>query len=192
MRDESTAFVVYHDTNHLKNLFLERTDKKILHNTIERKVGALMMQHQHSLEERRERLRHLIASEEEMYFTEMASKAETLLERQARMRERARSLREKREQERVAEAERRLEQRWRNQCEELRGHKFKNNLAEVTRNRGEQLRLKEEEKKRKEKEEQLYADMWKEDWAVKCKREDMEAALQIERNKEMVDVSLKR
>ena len=59
------------------------------------------------------RLRHLIASEEEMYFTEMASKAETLLERQARMRERARSLREKRERERVAEAERRLEQRWR-------------------------------------------------------------------------------
>ena len=40
---------------------------------------------------------------------------------------------------------------YRNQCEELRGHKFKNNLAEVTRNRGEQLRLKEEEKKRKEK-----------------------------------------
>ena len=48
-----------------------------------------------------------------MYFTEMASKAETLLERQARMRERARSLRDKREQERAAEAERRLEQRWR-------------------------------------------------------------------------------
>ena len=38
-----------------QNLFMENTDKKILRNTIERKVGALMMQHQHSLEERRER-----------------------------------------------------------------------------------------------------------------------------------------
>lgn len=48
-----------------------------------------------------------------MYLREMASKEETPLERQARMRERARTLREKREKERAAEAERRLEQRWR-------------------------------------------------------------------------------
>lgn len=44
---------------------------------------------------------------------EMADKEETLLERQARMRERARTLRERRERERAAEAERKLEQRWR-------------------------------------------------------------------------------
>lgn len=39
-------------------------------------------------------------------------------------------------------------------------------------------------------EEELYARMWKDDWATKSKREEMEAALQIERNKEMFDVSL--
>ena len=38
-------------------------------------------------------------------------------------------------------------------------------------------------------EEEIYAKMWKEDWAIKSKREDMETALQIERNKEMLDVS---
>ena len=59
------------------------------------------------------RLRELITSEEDMYMQEMADKEETLLERQARMRDRARTLREKRERERAAEAERRLEQRWR-------------------------------------------------------------------------------
>lgn len=59
------------------------------------------------------RLRDLFASEEQMYLTEMADKEETVLERQARMRERARSLREKREMERVAVAEEKLEQRWR-------------------------------------------------------------------------------
>lgn len=31
--------------------------------------------------------------------------------------------------------------------------------------------------------------MWKDDWAVKSQREDMDAALQIERNKEMLEVS---
>jgi P2-related tail formation protein len=35
----------------------------------------------------------------------------------------------------------------------------------------------------------MYAKMWKDDWAVKSRREEMEAALQIERNKEMRDVS---
>ena len=38
-------------------------------------------------------------------------------------------------------------------------------------------------------EEDMYAQLWKEDWAVKCQREDMETVLQIERNKEMLDVS---
>lgn len=97
---------------------------------------------------------------------------------------------------------------YRDQCEELRGIKFKQHLVEVTKDRGEQLRLQEEEKKRNVKgkqikcgmyllmnmphlpEEAIYAKMWKEDWAVKSKREDMEAALQIERNKEMLEVGL--
>lgn len=37
--------------------------------------------------------------------------------------------------------------------------------------------------------EALYAHMWKEDELVKAKREELEAALQIERNKEMLEVS---
>lgn len=59
------------------------------------------------------RLRDLFTSEEQIYLTEMVDKEETVLEKQARMRERARSLREKREMERVAEADAKLEQRWR-------------------------------------------------------------------------------
>lgn len=74
----------------------------------------------------------------------------------------------------------------------------------MTKDRSEQLRLKEEETQRKQKgiyltlgfdiigiytEEDMYAKLWKEDWVVKCQREDMETVLQIERNKEMLDVS---
>lgn len=39
-------------------------------------------------------------------------------------------------------------------------------------------------------EEILYAKMWSEDHLVKSQREEVEAALQIERNKEMLDVSI--
>ena len=44
---------------------------------------------------------------------EMASSQETVLERQARMRERVKSLRDKRETERLALVEKKLDQRWR-------------------------------------------------------------------------------
>lgn len=47
---------------------------------------------------------------------EMASKQETVLERQARMRERAKSLKDKREMERLSLVEKKLDQRWRYVC----------------------------------------------------------------------------
>ena len=59
------------------------------------------------------RLRDLLLSEEQQYMTEMVSKKETTLERQARMRERAKSLRDKRETERLSLVESKLDQRWR-------------------------------------------------------------------------------
>ena len=59
------------------------------------------------------RLRSLLKTEEEQYLIEMAGRQETPLEKQAKMRERARSLKEKREAERLALVERKLEQRWR-------------------------------------------------------------------------------
>lgn len=59
------------------------------------------------------RLRSLLQSEEEQYMQEMASKQETVLERQARMRERAKSLKDKREMERLNLVEKKLDQRWR-------------------------------------------------------------------------------
>jgi hypothetical protein len=37
----------------------------------------------------------------------------------------------------------------------------------------------------------MYARLWDEDRQTKCKREEMEAALQIERNREMLKVTFK-
>lgn len=52
-------------------------------------------------------------AEENVYLEEMSSKEETVLERQAKMRERAKVLRDKRESERLALVEKKLDQRWR-------------------------------------------------------------------------------
>ena len=59
------------------------------------------------------RLRDLLRVEEEQYLIEMEDKQETMLERQAKMRERAKFLKEKREKERLEFVEEKLDQRWR-------------------------------------------------------------------------------
>ncbi len=225
-------------------MFLDDTDKKILHNTVMRKVDGLLLQQKFSLEERRERwdptivlgynynvcyslrLRNLISSEEELYLTETASKEETLLQRQARMRERARTLRERREKERVAEVEIKLERRWRyiilktcvHASMELLGYNSETSARNFVVSSSSKILQRSPGtgannsgwKKKREKgqksvcinydkspaqlywvhaEEVIYARMWKEDWEVKSKREEMEAVQHIERNKETLDVS---
>ena len=77
---------------------------------------------------------------------------------------------------------------YRDQCEDLRSILSKRHQDEVCRDRAEQLRLKEEERKKERRVEEMYARLWDEDRQTKCKREEMEAALQIERNKEMLKV----
>ena len=151
--------------------------------------------------------------EEERYITEMTSNKETTLERQAKMRERAKYLKDKRETERQALAEQKLEQRWREECEEMRSLLVKRNADNVFTERAEQLRVKwEEQERQRESEctakyhhcntgitgiiiiiiiiivESMYARMWDEDRLTKCNREEIETAMQIERNKEALKV----
>lgn len=55
----------------------------------------------------------MLLAEEQQYIDEMEAKEETTLERQAKMRERAKFLKEKREQERLKLVDEKLDQRWR-------------------------------------------------------------------------------
>ncbi len=54
-----------------------------------------------------------MAKEESQYITEMEESQETMLERQAKMRDRARFLKEKRESERLQLVSEKMDQRWR-------------------------------------------------------------------------------
>lgn len=81
--------------------------------SVKRKVKTMMAANQTDLELRRDRLREKLRYEEEQYLLEMEDKQETMLERQAKMRERAKFLKEKREKERLDYVEEKLDQRWR-------------------------------------------------------------------------------
>ena len=59
------------------------------------------------------RLRDLLSFEEALFTQEMVDKEETILERQAKMRERAKQLKENREAERLGVVHKKYEEQWR-------------------------------------------------------------------------------
>ncbi|MGH0139683.1 UNVERIFIED_CONTAM: hypothetical protein FKN15_036852 [Acipenser sinensis] len=99
-REEVLAFTKYHSQCAMKSNWEKITDRRIMHGTVQRRVHEAMHQYKMGIEERRERLRDLLDTEEKHYINEMESMEETTLERQAKMRERAKTLRERRESER--------------------------------------------------------------------------------------------
>ncbi|EDO36212.1 predicted protein, partial [Nematostella vectensis] len=133
-------------------------------------------------------LRDLLLNEEQQFIQEMEAKEETTLERQAKMRERARFLKEKREAERLQIVKEKYDQRWREECEELRSHLSRRHQDEVFSERSDQIRMKNEQKQREKDLEKMYADLWERDVKAKAQREEQEAMEQMERNRETLRV----
>lgn len=95
-------------------------DKRVKETSINRHAKRIQAAEDAALEERRARLKALLQSEEEEYVIEACATVETPLERQAKMRDRARTLKDNRESRRKALAEEKLEEAWKSNCEPLR------------------------------------------------------------------------
>ncbi|XP_071585927.1 cilia- and flagella-associated protein 53-like [Heliangelus exortis] len=109
----------------------QRNSKRWLHSAVHRRVDAAMQEHQAGIEERRERLHELLEGEKSQYFAEMESLEGTELDRQEKMRERAKLLREKRETARQQLVAEKLEQQFREPCGELHEKWMKKHQQEV-------------------------------------------------------------
>ncbi|XP_063815305.1 cilia- and flagella-associated protein 53 [Pseudophryne corroboree] len=188
LRDQMLNFTKQNDFDYMKSKWERLTDHKILHNMVQRKVTETMQDYRMHIEQRRDRLRALLETEEMDHIREMESIEETTLERQAKMRERAKSLREKREKERLALVEEKRDQQFREQCEEMRALKSRLHQNEVCTERMAQLVLKEELERQRTKEEALYAELWEKDRLAKVEHEEKKTQRQTELNREMLDV----
>ncbi|KAI4900511.1 hypothetical protein NFI96_020142, partial [Prochilodus magdalenae] len=158
------------------------TEQRMVSATIERRVQEAMGQYQMSIDERRERLRELLESEEREFLTEAKEKKETVLERQTKMRERAKYLQEKRESERQKIVAEKLDQLFREQCEELRAAQTRRRQDEVFRERAAQIRTRDEARRLHQGEEMLFAQLWESDRQAKEERENHQAQRQRESN----------
>uniref|UniRef100_A0A8C0MAP8 Cilia- and flagella-associated protein 53 n=2 Tax=Canis lupus familiaris TaxID=9615 RepID=A0A8C0MAP8_CANLF len=129
------------------------------------------------------RLRELLASEESGYFTEMQLKEETIEEKKDKMRDKTRLLKEKKEKERQDLVAEKLDQQFRERCEELRTKLFCIHQKKVCEERKAQIAFNEELKRQKLVEEEMFSKLWEEDRLAKEKREVEEAR----RQKELVE-----
>ncbi|XP_023257031.1 cilia- and flagella-associated protein 53-like [Seriola lalandi dorsalis] len=109
-RDEVLDFTRYQQTCDVKNSWLKSSDRHFLRGAIEREVRAAVKQNESDIDERRHRLAELLEAEQQQLLQELEEKKETTVERQNKMRERARLLRERRESERQQLVSHKLEQ----------------------------------------------------------------------------------
>ncbi|KAM8960897.1 LOW QUALITY PROTEIN: cilia- and flagella-associated protein 53-like [Pelodytes ibericus] len=161
------SFTKEDKSEYAKHKWERMTNYKIMHNTVQRRVSETMEAYETHLEERRERLKALLESEAMENIKRMEAMKETPLERQARIRARTRCLKAKTERERQAIVTEKLEQQFREHCEELRNMKSKMKLNEVCKERMAQLGLKDQLNRQRQEKEKLFAEIWEKDWIAK-------------------------
>ncbi|KAM8960894.1 LOW QUALITY PROTEIN: cilia- and flagella-associated protein 53-like [Pelodytes ibericus] len=159
------SFTKEDKSEYAKHKWERMTDYKIMHNTVQRRVSETMEAYETHLEERRERLKALLESEAMENIKRMEAMKESPLERQARIRARTRCLKAKTERERQAIVTEKLEQQFREHCEELRNMKSKMKLNEVCKERMAQLGLKDQLNRQRQEKEKLFAEIWEKDIA---------------------------
>ena len=119
LRDQALSQVTSQKEYDIKTTWEQQTDKRIQINRVKRVVGEFQRQQEHTLEERKEKLRGLLWKEEDQWFREMERQQETVEDRQQAMREKLEGYKSSREEERKEIVTRKLDQQFRNNCEEV-------------------------------------------------------------------------
>nr|XP_003406348.1 cilia- and flagella-associated protein 53 [Loxodonta africana] len=166
------------ERNRLKVEWDEHNDRKFLDSLVQARIKDAMQAFIINTEERRNKLRELLASEENEYFTEMQLKEETIEVKKDRMREKTKLLKEKKEKEKQIFVAEKLDQQFRERCEELRVELFCIHQKKLCEERKAQIAFNEERKRQELVEEQMFSKLWEEDRLAKERREAQEARRQ--------------
>jgi len=145
--------------------------KKAQSNAVQYRYDNLKFQRDQDLQGRRARLAELIAQEDQIYETELASLTKTADERKRDMQQRAEALKANREEKRKAQADAALLRRWRDGADELRAEVQQGITLECMIDRDLQIKEKEHKMLTEMKAEEMYDRMWEQDRQKKVGRE---------------------
>lgn len=185
-RNEVMDFTRDQSSCDVKLQWERNTQRRMVSATIDRRLQEAMEQYQMTIDERRERLRELLESEEQDLLNEIETRKETVVERQAKMRERAKTLREKRESEREKVVANKLDQLFREQSEELRSVEMQRRQDEVCTERAAQICTRREAQQMQQDEDRLFDKLWESDRLAKEERENQELQRQRHNNLQQV------
>ncbi|XP_061409850.1 cilia- and flagella-associated protein 53-like [Lethenteron reissneri] len=183
-REDALALVQADKLARVKGEWEQRSEQRATRSAVDRHLYTAMQGLSLSLQDRRERLTKLLEEEESGYLEELQRTQETTLERQARMRERAKALREQRECERQQLVTQKLDQQFREQSEELRTVLSRWHQDQVCTERHVQLAERDAARQREHQEERLFAELWERDRLAKTEREERQALERAESNRE--------
>lgn len=154
-----------------KSQFEESTTAKINHNHFLHRYKRLQEQEVVKLEERREKLRVLLEEDEQKHRKALLENEESNETRIIMMRSRMTKLREEREKDRQKIVEQKLEQQWRQNCDELRSLESKILVKKVDAGRAIQIKEREARKELEKKEKEHYEKLWEQGRKKKMERE---------------------
>lgn len=157
-----------------RSQFEKMTDARIKEKAIAQKATAYLQQADLALEERRAKLAALLQAEESMYIDEVNASIETPIERLARMRERVRSLKSKRETERSTIATQKLDEHWTHNCEPLRAVAKATMHKQIDLDRKHQIEEKQRIQLHEKNVDAMYAACWEADKLAKDERAEFE------------------
>jgi len=152
--------------------FDQLSSTKAFNSKVRREVDRRLNDAENQLEERRERLRTLLAKEEAQYMQEAVSSKETLAQRIGAMRQKAKRIREEKESEHARLVQEKYDQRFRRDCAELRELQSKELDFELGNEHLWQMQEKFDRKKDQKAEEEFWTKLWYDDIAKKQDRED--------------------
>ncbi|UJR26910.1 hypothetical protein I4U23_008220 [Adineta vaga] len=152
--------------------FDELTSTKSFNAQVRREVERRLNHVDHQLEDRRERLRDLLASEDAQYLQEATSSKESLAQRIGKMRQKAKRIREEKDSEHARLVQEKYDQRFRRDCAELRELQSKELDHELGNEHLWQMKEKFDRKKDQKAEEEFWTELWYNDIAKKKERED--------------------
>jgi len=152
-----------------------QSDKKVAEKSVQRTLQQLRDRRVAELEERRKRLATLLEEDDRRYADEFLALQESPDQVKARMEARARELKEKHEAERSDFAQRMLDRKWKDECDELRGLVAKQQVLQVATDRVKQLEEKRELADVQAEHEKMWHELWEQDRLRKLEREHREA-----------------
>ncbi|XP_051866115.1 182 kDa tankyrase-1-binding protein isoform X1 [Pristis pectinata] len=183
---EYRKFVKDFEECKLKNVLeLEEEHKRLLC-SVRHKLKKAMEFYKDDIEERRERLRELLEAEEKDYVNQLNLLGETVLERQAKMRQQVKDLKIQRERDRQKLIAEKLDQQFREQCEELQTKLSHQREQELVKDWQAQIEFNKRLQNQQKEEDQLFDQLWEKDRLAKEERAEKEMREQNEKKQEIL------